>query len=759
MLQFSIMKKKDLSNTFIRTYGPYILFMLVLNIFFFLPLFLPQNNALINPEFRGGDIVNMHYPYKYFMKQKLDQGLVPFWSRVTSAGFPIYAQSEIGFFNPINFLTLKFFPLFTAINLQFILVFFWMMISTFSMGVMLNLSRRLSLLFAIIFSYSSFNIFNFIHFPHLQTIAYMPVLFGLAYSYLHDKKLKRLLIMIPLFALQLVSGHLQYVYITLMMIYVYVFVYYFLYRKQIVKKEFAFFLITVTLSFLFACIIAAIQLIPTIEFARLSPRLNVNQIGSGMVNYLFSPKIILTLISPYIFGNPKYATYPLRDLIAPWDSSFFLGWIPLLGLIMFLVSLKKTINTNIRIFGLLFIIFLLLAWEGGSPLYLLFYIPPFSLFRFNSRFVIINILILSLFVVIGLNQIETLLKKKKKVYTILFLTLVISLCIERFLFTYSYNNLIPASQYIKKPEIAEKHIINSNDRIYSFGSYGYISDILVAQGFNKDKTIFLNILKNTLSPDINIIYDTQSFNNSISGYNVFRLQLMLSDIEEHNNKGTIEKSASISAVAKNIFTVSGVNKIVSLLNISYLPYARKTYTFTRQSKNIPPVSVYDIVPPNSRVRFYQQLLTITTLKEFKNALQTVDLKKYALVEKDLSAMLEPDISSTDEFHSAYTFVTDSDEYVKLKTTTNKSSFMTLADTNYPGWEAYIDGNKTSIYTANLLFRGLIVPKGSHIIEFKYIPRSFYLGRTVTFVALIIYIILIIMYRANVLRFSLNLHIF
>ena len=41
-----------------------------------------------------------------------------------------------------------------------------------------------------------------------------------------------------------------------------------------------------------------------------------------------------------------------------------------------------------------------------------------------------------------------------------------------------------------------------------------------------------------------------------------------------------------------------------------------------------------------------------------------------------------------------------------------------------GWKAYIDGMKTKIYRTNHDFRGIVVPKGKHEVEFIYKPESF-----------------------------------
>ena len=70
--------------------------------------------------------------------------------------------------------------------------------------------------------------------------------------------------------------------------------------------------------------------------------------------------------------------------------------------------------------------------------------------------------------------------------------------------------------------------------------------------------------------------------------------------------------------------------------------------------------------------------------------------------------------------------------------------MYLSEVYYPaGWKAYIDGNPTEIYKTNYLFRGIVVPKGKHKIEFKFEPETFYTGKKIAIGTNIVLILLFI----------------
>ena len=63
---------------------------------------------------------------------------------------------------------------------------------------------------------------------------------------------------------------------------------------------------------------------------------------------------------------------------------------------------------------------------------------------------------------------------------------------------------------------------------------------------------------------------------------------------------------------------------------------------------------------------------------------------------------------------------------------------------YPGWQAFIDGEKTQIFQANYLFQAIQVPAGSHEVVFKFRPLSFFIGAIVSLLTLLgIFAILLI----------------
>jgi hypothetical protein len=64
-----------------------------------------------------------------------------------------------------------------------------------------------------------------------------------------------------------------------------------------------------------------------------------------------------------------------------------------------------------------------------------------------------------------------------------------------------------------------------------------------------------------------------------------------------------------------------------------------------------------------------------------------------------------------------------DNAVKIDVTTDYPGVVVLHDLYYPGWEVRVDGVKKPVLRANLLFRGVEVSPGHHIVEFSFHPIS------------------------------------
>ncbi len=78
-----------------------------------------------------------------------------------------------------------------------------------------------------------------------------------------------------------------------------------------------------------------------------------------------------------------------------------------------------------------------------------------------------------------------------------------------------------------------------------------------------------------------------------------------------------------------------------------------------------------------------------------------------------------------------------DNEVSIHIESQGNALLILNHTFYPGWRAYLDGKEVKIYRVNLTVRGVEVPAGSHVVEFRFRPRSLWIGGAVSVAALLL----------------------
>lgn len=89
--------------------------------------------------------------------------------------------------------------------------------------------------------------------------------------------------------------------------------------------------------------------------------------------------------------------------------------------------------------------------------------------------------------------------------------------------------------------------------------------------------------------------------------------------------------------------------------------------------------------------------------------------------------------------------------VVLEAETEGKAFLVLGDAYYPkGWVAYVDRQEVPIYQVNHVLRGIVVPAGSHKIEFEFKPRSYRIANTIANISSgLVWLVLIVMLAGRV----------
>jgi hypothetical protein len=116
----------------------------------------------------------------------------------------------------------------------------------------------------------------------------------------------------------------------------------------------------------------------------------------------------------------------------------------------------------------------------------------------------------------------------------------------------------------------------------------------------------------------------------------------------------------------------------------------------------------------------ETVLGLEELPEFNRETEAlIDDESMAL----LKASYAPAGAARDEAKGEARIVSYQRNTVTLDVENSENGVLVLHDIHYPGWEAWVDGERRPILRANLLFRGVEISPGRHRVEFRFRPMS------------------------------------
>jgi hypothetical protein len=101
-------------------------------------------------------------------------------------------------------------------------------------------------------------------------------------------------------------------------------------------------------------------------------------------------------------------------------------------------------------------------------------------------------------------------------------------------------------------------------------------------------------------------------------------------------------------------------------------------------------------------------------------------ERLSYLEKDPGVNIEPPDSTANAKITSYDI-----HNVTIEAEASGNNLLFVSEVYYPDWQVYIDGQPAEILKTNYLFRGVIVPKGKHKIEFRFEPKTYYTGKTIS----------------------------
>ena len=678
---------------------------------------------------------------------------------------------------------------------------FLYLLTMYILLMVLKIPWRISVLGSIAFAFSTYLliILQVGHNTKALAISYIPLVVAGLFLLKQHKLLPGFLVSLVAISLQIRANHYQMTYYMLILLGIYFMVYLIdSYRNNDVK-DFLKYMGIFILAGILSLGLNAPNILSTYDYSKYSTRsqseLKLNpdgtekQISTGLdydyiTQYSYGVFESLNLIAPRIQGGassedlgedsdlykflidnnvPKpQADSFIKSVPTYWGSQPILEAPAYIGAsVVFLFILSLFVVKGPFKWWLLisFVLSLLLSWGKNFPLltnFFIDYIPFYNKFRAVSSIQVILEFAVPLLSVIGLNKFlaDSELKNIKRSFAIFSVPLILLIVISgSFSFVglyddyYSngygqeiFNQIIEERKNIFNQDILRALLIGGIvffilrfskliGRNYTFIIVSIIVfiDLFTVNNRYIDKELFIDKSINTYQLteiDNEILTDTLDFR-------VFNLSTGLSNATSayYHNALNGYHAAKLRRFQEyyDYLNFHDNEKLFNSLNVKYL--------IGKDEQNQD--QLYENPDALGNAWSVDSLLVFNNPDQLLSKLKDTDISKVALgLENTIPKDLPQSFNSKD--------------LIKIEKIKNSSSnliynynslseqLIVFSEIYYPsGWEVYIDGEKSNYFDINYLLRGMVIPKGKHIIEFNFSPKIVKTGINIRIITIII----------------------
>ena len=177
--------------------------------------------------------------------------------------------------------------------------------------------------------------------------------------------------------------------------------------------------------------------------------------------------------------------------------------------------------------------------------------------------------------------------------------------------------------------------------------------------------------------------------------------------------------------------------VLSMLNTKYIIAQNEEGNAT----------TYENSEAHGNAWFIKNILFVKTPDEEILSLDSLDVKNNVVINKDeFGQFFKTESASAYRLDSIANvkLVAYQPNYLKYKTNNLNDGFLVFSENYYAqGWNAYLDGKMVPHLRVNYILRGLQIPSGNHVIEFKFEPRVIEIGSTITMLSSVTLLLLLI----------------
>jgi hypothetical protein len=716
------------------------------------------------------DFIEQYYPGKFMASVMLSKGIFPFWNPYIFSGMPFFADLQIAVMYPFNFILALFVKndKLSALAIQNSIIFHYLIASVFSyfLARKLNIQGIFALLFAVLFTYSSYMIVHMIHMPLVEAVVWFPAVLFLWLKFGETKNFIYPILAGLSMAVCILAGYPQVPFFNFFFLAVYIlFTVYFSFKSGN-KNE----IIHLAAGFLIIGILAlgltAFQLLPSLEFIGLSNRatFDYNFAKQGSM-HIYD---YVTLIIPKYFGvwsgNDKIGDiqYWSKHQEGPWMFSIATVFMSVLILVIFYPSLKYFIkekkNPVLLYTSVFIIVFSFLFSLGGNFFFhkLVYdFVPFFNRFRNPAHVVYIAMTSILMISFAGLNGIVSD-KKVKEYFSGKYFITILSVSFLLLLYIIT-GSAIPdyavkvtqVTSYVSK----QAYIFFVFFIIYAALFYYFANGKLKFRifGYSLIFILFFEIYFIWFEQNNGTRNPEQVFNQRPQLSERFKQEMKTDNFRVNMREGGYMLLQRNQGFIDNVEYLEGYG---ALMLKNFIP-PNKSNPESSQTHDLMNVK-YKIMTDSAgkkylglnggylpRAKMYYDAVKFNSEDDVKNYMSSsgFDFRKTLAIE-DKDEIVLPKSAPGDSILPINSVKIT--EYalnsIKIEVDSEADGLLYLSEVYYPAWSAYVDENKVKILKTDFCMRSVPVIKGKHTVEFKYESDTFATGLKITMLTSILFII-------------------
>jgi hypothetical protein len=727
----------------------------------------------------GSDFLFYFYPIKRFIYESVStQGVPSFWNPHLFSGTPLIANIQASMFYPPGFL----YYLVPAEVAYFYVTLLHCIIGAVFMYLFLrslSVSKGGAFISGFVFMFNGYFMAHLYagHLSFIQTYVWIPLIFLFLFRFVRLGLYINVLMAGLILGIQILGGFPQLAFYTML-----AGLLFFLFSGCTTgKSERAQYFIKMSgAAAVFIVIgfsIAAVQLLPTHEFTRLSTR-------AGGIGYQFAtmdslpPRNLLTFLVPLLFGTPVDNTYWIND--ATWEFWEYCGYAGIGAMVITLLTARRLVTDRASLFFLILAaISLFLAFGKYNPLYpFIYHLPGFNHFRIPAQILFLYVFSISVLAGKGLDFLQRLKPfsdGSKRIVFILML-LFLPLIIWSYGFTENFSSFLFSHLAFTQMRVEKLGRIVSVVSRAVFVSYGILWAFVVVLYLYRKKSIsyatvtamFILIsvadLGSFSAPMIQTV-DMGSIRGKgrllrslredpvlwrstvhgrcfienaglwygfqdIQGYDPLILKRYMEYVNRSQDLPPDEKVVNLHYISR--FD----NNLIRLLNLRYI-VACTAHRLAEINDFIPRCYIVH----GMEIRDRKEILDFM-MEEGFDPLKKVVFEKGLAPDNYVSK--GPDFVSRDKCR-----ITSYDnDAIKLDVRMGAPGFLVMSEISYPGWRVFVNGVQKEILTGNYLFRVVPLDAGRHEVHFMFSPLSFKVGAMISLISMIGVIALSFFLRRN-----------